>query len=196
MVFIKCTLSPNVQDHYAHYTYDASLDPLDYCIESAAAQKVKGLKTNEWDLLRGEQVRASFMDGDNLVLAYAACLKLCGKGCLPVKVFHRLISKAGQKNIWSYKGIPLWAIPFILILLSDFTHANGNSIRFSLDKPSKRPLQDAWNSNKYFVEKVFVAPESTRMNGEIKVSKESYMLFTRNTEWMSDSLINKIKSIS
>lgn len=130
-VYTKGTLSPNINGHYAHYRYSDDVDPMDYCIESSQGKtcnRLLGLHTDHWDIYHAEKLRWMFFESDNLKSAYCFCLKACGKG-----------------------NLPIWVVPYILLLLADFSYANKFDFRFVLNKPTRLPLQNLWIDNQYAI---------------------------------------------
>ena len=196
IVFTRGTTSPNINDHYVHYTYDDSVDPMDYCIESNAGKNnkyLKGLFTDGWTLENGILLRNEFFKEDNIKRAYIFCLKLCGTGNFPLSTFERVIKRADAKNIWSYKNIPVWVIPYILLLLTDFHESKKDyQFRFILNKPSKLPLQNLWIKNEYNINKIFSDSGADVRYGSKSIDIDTYLDLSKDTAWLTDSFVNRL----
>lgn len=85
--------------------------------------------------------RTDFMDDANLLQAYAVCRTLCGRGNLSGERFLDLVRIADTLDVWSYRNLELWTVPFILLTLDDFEGVSrgGNDLyfRFVFQKPAR-----------------------------------------------------------
>ena len=133
-----------------------------------------------------------FFESDNLKSAYCFCLKACGKGNLPIIKFSELIKRADNKNIWAYKNIPVWVVPYILLLLADFSHANKFDFRFVLNKPTRLPLQNLWIDNQYAITKIYADSQREITGGKISITQENFKNLSGDTSWMSDKTVERL----
>ncbi len=79
------------------------------------------IHSNHWDFERGKRIRQFLSEGDALKKLYTFCNNLCGRHKrLGVEKFNELVLEADRRNLWCYKDIPLWAVPYLLLALRDF----------------------------------------------------------------------------
>ncbi|PKF50224.1 hypothetical protein [Enterovibrio nigricans] len=198
-VYTKGTQSPNINGHYAHYRYSDDVDPMDYCVESSqgqASHRLLGLHTEHWDIYRAEKLRWLFFEPDNVKSAYCFCLRACGKGNFPITKFAELIKRADNKNIWAYKNIPVWVVPYILLLLADFLFADRFEFRFVLNKPSRLPLQNLWADDKYSITKIFTDSQREMADGQISINQDTFKRLSGNTNWMDDGFVERLIALA
>lgn len=141
--------SPNVVSRFDHKNLAPDADPLDDCILANRNSRFWGLEPDDWDDEAGRKLRAAFFTEDNVKLAYGFGLQLCRKGNFPTDKFRRMIRRADRKNVWSYAGIKLWVIPYILMTLDNFTQVsakNGSNFdfHFVFDKPKGTSASVLW----------------------------------------------------
>lgn len=178
-VFTYGTSSINVTSRFKHFN-DRSCDP----------SPIGGGNHPGFDLIFGEKIKEEFCRTDAIIKAYVLCLNIVGKGNFPVSTFINLCRKADKKNIWSYIGVELWMIPYMLLTLDDFsvTSHNNNTfnIRFVLDKTFNLLLQER-NCN---IEKIYT--DSQNLIRSFPVSSNNYQQVEIN--WIKQSLRDKITS--
>lgn len=112
---------------------------------------------------RAESLRTSFYQLDSLKRTFTFLSRMAGKGAISQDVFALLLKRAEKFNIWRYAGLPLWAVPYVLLTLTDFyVRREGKKtyvVRFIIEKPSRSKLNTTWlhpgqcNLVKYFVNK-------------------------------------------
>lgn len=114
-------------------------DPLDDCILANRNPRFHGLQPGGYDDARGRVIRAQFFEAGFLAHAYVFCLNLCRKGNLPAAQFRSMLRRADRKRVWAYVDIQLWAIPYILLTLENFSAKSKNNqeygFHFVLQKP-------------------------------------------------------------
>lgn len=133
--------SPNVTSRFDHE------DGVTWCPNSNTADpRYKNLRPSEVDLEQARLLRAVFLGSQNVQRAFEFCRYLVGKG-FDEATFSGLIAQADRINIWSYKRIPLWVIPYVFLTLDNFTVSgkNGNfTVAFRLLKPAAGTIDDLW----------------------------------------------------
>lgn len=138
--------STTVQERFDHPNFPPDVDPLDDCILAHRQDsRFLGLEPSSWDKTHGQKLRNDFMQSSNIRLTYAFMHALCGPKKLPLQTFVQCIQRADRKNIWSYSGIPLWVIPYILLTFYTFPLVDAkNSFYFSLQKSTQRSASELW----------------------------------------------------
>lgn len=163
---------------------------------------------------RAQALRSSFYQLDNLKRAFMFLSRVTGKGAISHDVFELLVYRADKFNIWRYSGLPLWAVPYILLTFTDFyIRREGKEtyvVRFVIDKPSRSKLNTIWlrptqcKLVKYFVNKgkatvVFGAQASSERHasssttvGNVKnplpFSEDEFNNLTADTAWITGGL--------
>ncbi len=99
---------------------------------------------------------------DNAYLVYNVCNALV-EG-LKYAEFKSLISKATAKNIWSYKGLQLNYVPYLLLTFHDMFYAKGSKMRdnkyYIILEPSIKNLDDLWNKSDHIKQYIWkISPE-------------------------------------
>lgn len=141
--------SPGVTSRFDHKNLPAGTDSLDDCILANRNTRFRGMEPDDWDDEAGKKLRAEFFTEENIRTAYAFCLQMCRSGNLPVKKFRSMVARADRKNIWSYAGITLWIVPYILLTLENFAHEPRDGGRryefhFLFDKPKGTSISVLW----------------------------------------------------
>jgi hypothetical protein len=139
----------------------------DCLLSSTPNPRFAYLRPSGWDLEAGKRLKAEFCRPENLKQAYAVCRALC-LGSLRGDEFLDLCFAADRYRIWNYAGLPLWAVPYLMVTLVDLgpsrkkalrndrhngrrgnpRHAlrNDYALRFVLEKPRRTGIEDAWLS--------------------------------------------------
>ena len=95
--------NPKTTKRFDHSNADPAINPLDDCIlADRKGNRFKGLEPDNWDGIRGKQLRKEFFEDSNLRTAYGFCLNMCRKGNLKALNFNAMISRADKKKIWAY----------------------------------------------------------------------------------------------
>ncbi len=159
---------------------------------------------------RAALLRHEFFQTDNLRRAFTFLTSLTGKGAVTSPVFSLLLRKADEFGIWKYSGLPVWAVPYILLTFIDFivrpTAKPVYVLRFIVEKPPRSKLTTTWlqpgqcKLAKYFVNKgkankLFgtvapgkAAPVSARNPNPLTFSEEEFKRITADTSWIGDGL--------
>lgn len=158
------------------------------------------------------QLRTSFFTEKNLRCAFSFLVAATGHGCMTAGIFEMLCRKADILEIWTLKKMPLWAIPFILLAISDFlVKRKGHddqelppyAIRFVVHKPSRSQLNKTWLSPgdcrlvKYFLKnngKPGNAFTSKLWSSSFVFSEEIYKEHSDDS-WFNYGLAEKIRDI-
>jgi hypothetical protein len=166
---------------------------------------------------RAAALKAAFFQTDNLKKAFTFLTSLAGKGAVSSAVFALLLQKADKLEIWKYAGLPVWAVPYILLTLTDFVVRRPSKpayiVRFIVDKPPRSKVNATWLTPgqcklvKYFVNdgkatKMFRSVPSTPaksatrassfpvISNPLAFSAEEFARITANTAWIKGGLIN------
>lgn len=151
-----------------------------------------GGKHPGFDFGAAERIKKEFCQQEIITKVYALCLNMVGKGNFSADTFIELWKKADQKHIWSYVGLEVWMIPYILLTLSDITlktrdKQNTYDIRFVLDKNSDlRSHTTTCN-----IEKLFV--DSQKVIKSFPVNEDDF--YNTNADWISGYLLTKLLNI-
>ena len=145
--------------------------------------------------------RAEFFQDDNVKTAYSFCLRMCGQGNLPMSVWKTLIRRADKKNIWSYKDIPLWVIPYILLVLENLqgTSQKGATygFHFILKKPSRTKADTLWiDPGDCAILKVFSASGQPMKGADnpFPLSEADLTAKAGKTNWISVNLLRALRA--
>src|SRR3546814_15787825 len=64
---------------------------------------------------------------------------MCRRGNLPAQKWAKMLERAARKGTWRYAGMPLWVVPYVLLILENFTATSKQggeyAFHFVLDKP-------------------------------------------------------------
>lgn len=196
--------SLNVTPHFNHPKINEYVDSLDICILSSRCdQRFAHMKPRSWDEVRGNDIRERFFRDDNLKAAYAFCWTMCGRGALPMSTWAEIIRRADKRSIWSYSGIELWSIPFILLTLCNFMRQTQSGIygfHFFIQRDGMDYIQNIWESPgesrivKVFSDsgKVISNPEGGPPN-PTPVSDRGMRVDLNNFTWIDDKLLRKLR---
>ncbi len=188
--------SPNVRSRFDHQNLAEGVDPPDDCLEANRSDRFRGMHADDWDDERGIALREQFFETENLKQAYGFCLALCRKGNLSAVDFAALIRRADRKNIWAYKDIPLWIIPYVLLTLGNFglTATTQYAFHFVLKKSKAKSLSELWAEPEkpFSLCKVFSnSGEEIRTSGNPWPISHQFIAETAgDTSWMHQKLID------
>ena len=194
--------STNVDSRFDHKDLRSDEDHLDDCILAKRNPRFKGLQFNEFDDVHGNTLRSQFFQDEQLRTAYAFMWKLCGKGNFPTEKFNQCILRADRKTIWSYKDIPLWVIPYILLTFENFINeSRGYGFHFVIKKPSKTLADALWlRPERCRLLKVFsdtgrkiCIPEDAFISNPLPFSGGKLTEIAGDTAWIKDYVLSKIR---
>lgn len=114
-------------------------DPLDDCILANRNSRFHGLQPDGYDDARGLKIRAQFFEPSFLAKAYVFCLNLCRKGNLSAAQFRSMLRRADRKRVWAYVDIQVWAIPYILLTLENFSANSKNGREYGFHFVFQKP---------------------------------------------------------
>lgn len=190
--------STNVASRFDHQNLGEDIDPLDDCLEANRSDRFRGMYADGWDDERGQRLREEFFEPGNLKQAYVFCLALCRKGNLAAGQFAELIARADRKNIWAYKDIPLWVIPYVLLTLGNFgVGADARyPFHFVLKKSRSQGLSQIWQAGEHrcSICKVFSTsgePVNTPEN-PFPINYQYLINTAGNTEWIQAPLLRAL----
>lgn len=192
------TLSPETRFDHEDGANDCPLS-------AANLGRYKFLDNLNRETFHGEQRRSAFFETENLKIAYSFCLHMVGKGSLPHQKFGRLCALADSLDIWSYRVLPSWSVPFIFLALDDFeihpisssegVQKKPYSVRFIIKKPKKgvslRP--EDCSIEKYFAPKTgkpstLVKPKSGISN-PLPMSEKVLIDVAGDVSWINERLL-------
>lgn len=136
-LFVRGSSTPNSPSCFFHQKKDVSSTSLDDCpMAERGDKRLRSLIPDEWDFLQAESLYREFDCSKNRKITYNFMEACCGSKSFDKDVFVRCLNRANKKNIWAYKGIKMWMVPYILLTLENYTHKNGYSFHFVIHKPS------------------------------------------------------------
>ncbi len=127
-----------------HSRFD-HIDGVTWCPNSNAADpRYMHLRPSDVDLEQARMLREVFFRTPNSQRAFEFCRYLVGRG-FEESTFEGLIAQADRLNIWSYKQLPLWVIPYVLLTLDTFVVPSRNgtfTVAFRFLKPASGDIDD------------------------------------------------------
>ncbi len=157
------------------------------------------LVPSDWDLAAGHRLKERFCEKQNLKEGYAACHALCF-GHLSATEFLELCRRADRKNVWSYKGITLEVLPYILVTLMDFpvneTVNRSYPLRLVLQKQPREPIDALWlHPGECRLIPHFADEKGKRMTRlpERRIPDPEIERRRTDTGWISDALLRKLR---
>ena len=196
-VFPHGVHSPNTTSKFNHYPLPPEADPADDCILAERQKKrFAGMYPSGWDEQHGKILRDTFFTEDNIRLTYGFMFSLCGKGNFPLKTFVQCIMRADSKNIWSYKNIPLWIMPYIFLTFYTYPHdGDGKKVYFYFKKSASQSASELWiQSWKCKLMKVYKDSGNVYKcsNNPCTLNKDIPRKLAGNTSWISQNIISRI----
>lgn len=188
--------NPETKFRFDHPNFPSESDPLDDCVLANRSKRFHGLQPDGYDDVSGRKIRELFFEPDFLSKSYSFCLKLCRNGNLPAQKFQSMLTRAEKKRIWSYEGIQVWAVPYILLTLENF-HATSKSkhpyeFHFVFQKPRGTNVSALWTrAEECRICKVF---SSSGENVQTKdnpypVSEADFLKGAGETAWITLDLL-------
>lgn len=133
--------STNVRSRFDH------VDGVSTCpLSNSADQRYLDLRPADIDLEQAKFLKYVFLNTAYYQQAFEFCRYMVGKGFNKARL-EELIKQADDLKIWSYKGLPLWVIPYILLTLDNFKIHNEHNhfnVTFKFEKPSTSNPGDLW----------------------------------------------------
>lgn len=192
------TSNPKIVPRFDHPNLSPDADPLDDCILADRNPRLRGLYPDGYDNRAGEKIRNQFFEPDFLAHAYAFCLNLCRQGNLPADKFRSMLQRADRKRIWAYVGIQVWAIPYILLTLENFSAVSNNAksyvFHFTFQKPRGTGISALWTEQQCQVNKVFSSngePFQAKDN-PYPVSKTAFLAKAGDVSWINPKLLRAL----
>ncbi|WP_110641124.1 hypothetical protein [Salinicola sp. CPA57] len=190
--------NPGTTARFDHKDRPDNANPLDECVLSKRNSRLDFLIPSGFDDDRGERIRQQFRDPEFLALAYNFCLSLCRKGNLSAAQFRDLCKRADKKRIWAYADIRVWSIPYILLVLGDFTATNSNGrqydFRFVFRKPRGSDLSALWlRPSSCHIEKVFDGGKPLKTDDNpYPVSETDFQMKAGDASWINVHLLRQL----
>ncbi|MFA9394669.1 MAG: hypothetical protein ACERJ1_08145 [Halodesulfovibrio sp.] len=137
-VFVRGASSPNSPSCFYHPKKDVSADSLDDCPKAERGDnRLQYLNTDELDLAQADSLYRKFDCMQNRKATYNFMEKCCGLNGFDKETFQRCLARANEKNIWIYKGLKMWMVPYVLLTLDNFRNTKKEySFHFIVHKPS------------------------------------------------------------
>lgn len=157
-------------------------------LSSTPDKRYAHLSPHAWDPDGGTRLFAEFCQPENLKSAYMVCKSILGH--LTGMEFQRLCFQALRWNVFSYRGITLDILPYILVTLADFSVDNDRKhpIRVVLSKP-KGPIDALWLHPEQCVLRFFFADTGNPMRRpELPIPYPEAESARNDTAWISKRL--------
>lgn len=154
-----------------------------------------------WDLDTGKRLRRTFCERTNIAQAYNVCRALCGPVFhLKSRDFIELCRIADEMNIWSYRDLPLWVMPYLLATLGTYKiekdTRNGNAaytFRIVLIKKRAEPVDVVWNGGRTIqLQKYFVDSGRKMRHDPVPIPWKNAEAERGRTDWMSARLLDRL----
>lgn len=196
------TPNPQTTSRFDHPNMPDGADPLDDCILADRNPRFRGMQSDGYDDARGKVLRAQFFEPEFLAQAYAFCLNLCRARNIPPDLFRATLRRADKKRIWSYVGIPLWAVPYILLTLENFQATSKNGQEYGFHFVFQKPrgsggtgIAALWSSQKGCkISKVFSDNGSPVRTGDnpYPVSEVAFVDMAGDSSWVTPALLRAL----
>lgn len=171
----RCSLSATPDPRYAH------------------------LRLVGWDLAAGKRLKALLCEEEHVKQAYAVCHALC-HGRFDSAEFTRFCKAADRRNVWSYRGVTLEIVPYILVTLADLPVndrvGRKYPLRFVLHKPRDEAIDALWELPgscrlvPHFADdrgRAMTRCRRPSVPDEVAESKR------HDTDWMSPALVRRLR---
>ncbi len=193
-LFTHALSSPNMVASFHH----PDGNPNSCVLVNPPSGRFPSLEPSHFNKEQATGNRAAFHQDEHIKKAYAFMLSMCGKGNINAKQFNRCVKIADAINVWAYRNLQQWQIPFILLTLIDFKFKDTNKgFRFTFKK--RRGSSKAyWQTPESCVLlKVFADTGSLTEKASHhreQFSEDIFSSFSTQTEWMSPALVASLKS--
>lgn len=193
------TPNSKVIPRFDHADLPADADSLDDCVLANRNHRWRGLQPDGYDDARGQKIRAQFMEAEFLAKAYAFCLNLCRVRNLPHWKFRSMLLRADRKRVWAYSDIEVWAIPYILLSLENFsanaTNGRPYEFHFVFKKPRGTGVAALWTHQQDCkILKVFSdgGKEVRSADNPYSVSEAAFLEKSHDTAWINPKLLQAL----
>jgi hypothetical protein len=160
------------------------------------------MQPDGYDDARGKVLRAQFFEPEFLAQAYTFCRNLCRAKNLAHGQFRSMVKRAEKKRIWSYVGIQLWAVPYILLTLEDFSAIGKNNQQYGFHFVFQKPrgsggtgIAALWSSqNGCKISKVFSDNGNPVRTGDnpYPVSELAFVEMAGDSSWVTPALLRAL----
>lgn len=199
-LFLHAVHSLRTSSSFHHRELKEGVDPLDDCARAKRNSRLKHLEPDGWDFARGQKIREEFFEDDNLRCAYAFCLNMCRQHNLPIAQWRKMIQRADKNKIWSYAGIKIWTIPYILLSLENFTARSklGKSkygFHFILHKPRGSKISSMWSTSSCTLKKIFSdsGNEVSASDNPYPITAEAMVQKAGDISWIQEPLLRSLR---
>lgn len=196
------TPNSQISARFDHPNMPDDADPLDDCVLANRNPRFRGMQPDGFDDARGKVIRAQFFEPAFLAQAYAFCLNLCRARNIPADLFQATLRRADKKRIWSYVGIPLWAVPYILLTLENFQATSKSGQEYGFHFVFRKPrgsggtgISALWLSkNGCKISKVFSDNGNPVRTGDnpYPVSESAFVQMAGDSSWITPALLRAL----
>jgi len=180
---------PETPRRFDHCNAPEDLSPFDDC---TLANRLHGQGLPPplgWDFEQSGNRKREFLDigMDLAVRSYLVCHHLCGAGNLSTSKYLALVERSQQHNIWAYKDLQMWMLPFVFVLLDQFQTESEKAFHFALLRNGKA-RQKFWTAPHHFeVQKVFSDSNKPMSHGLVRsaISEHLWSYISQKTSWLS-----------
>lgn len=118
-------------------------------LSSKADPRYLALKPSEVDVKAARIIRGVFFHTPLINQSFEFCEYYVGRAAFNQLVFDQLLLETDRLQIWGYKNLALWTLPFIFFTLIDFTIPGRDGkpafeVQFRFIKPSHGLIDDLW----------------------------------------------------
>ena len=116
-------------------------------LSATADPRYASLRPRSVNPHQSQQVKSEYLSGHSKH-AKLFCKHLAG-AAFSQATYNKMLDEADKLAIWSYSGLEMWVVPYVLLTLVDFDvppsdARDGYRFAFVFDKPSKGTIDDLW----------------------------------------------------
>ena len=166
------------------------------CPLGTGTKRFRGLQGNPFDapLHVGAIRRAQFLQPALFRESFLVCRQLCGgPGTLSPAAFARMVAAADSRSLWFLSSLPAWSIPLLLMLMANYTAADGHSGYYWRLIKGTRPRDCGWDGREKHLSAFWLdsgyrvmAPQDALPGGRVTVPLTETMATTLLAEALDD----------
>lgn len=122
-------------------------------------------------------LREAFVQPAQLARGYHFAFVVTGGSC-STSQFANLIRNADRRGVWSFVGLRIWAVPFVLVTLDDFVSPRGIAFRLVMGRRRTAPRSFAWKGMETGVLRKYFADSGNRFSrgayAELAVNRREF----------------------